>query len=154
MHPDDRAPLRAVLARLVGDEVIVEFARRLGACLRAEDPVARLGGDEFVVLVEDLEGAVTAEAIAAKLLVAMHDDVATSDGPIRMTTSVGVAVSHGGIDPIALVALADQTLYAATSAGRNTYRAQRGGIGWRRRTAGCAERGELQHRGARASRPA
>jgi diguanylate cyclase (GGDEF)-like protein/PAS domain S-box-containing protein len=106
----------------VGDEVIIEFARRLSACVRGEDLVARLGGDEFIVLVEDVDGLAAAEAIAAKLVVAMHDDVVTGSGNVRITTSVGVVVSNGAVDPIHLVALADQALYTAKSAGRNTYR--------------------------------
>lgn len=106
----------------VGDEVIVEFARRLIENVRGEDLVARLGGDEFVILVEEVESTATAESIAAKLVVAMHDDVLTSAGRLNITTSVGVAYSTGPIDAISLVALADQALYAAKSAGRNTYR--------------------------------
>jgi diguanylate cyclase (GGDEF)-like protein len=110
------------LGHNVGDEVIVEFARRLIENVRGEDLVARLGGDEFVILVEDVDGTAAAEAVAAKLVVAMHDDVPTSAGPRSITTSVGVAYSTGTIDAISLVALADQALYAAKSAGRNTYR--------------------------------
>jgi PleD family two-component response regulator len=46
----------------------------------------------------------------------------TGAGPLSIATSVGVAYSTGTIDAISLVALADQALYAAKSAGRNTYR--------------------------------
>lgn len=106
----------------VGDEVIIEFSRRLSANVRSVDLVARLGGDEFVILVEGIENTAAAEAVAAKLVVAMYDDIVTSTGRISVTTSVGVAVSDGHIDSISLIALADQALYAAKSAGRNTYR--------------------------------
>ncbi len=106
----------------VGDEVIVEFARRLLANVRGEDLVARLGGDEFVILVEDVDSTATVEAIAAKLVVAMHDDVPTGAGRLNITTSVGVAYSIGATDAIGLIALADQALYSAKSAGRNSYR--------------------------------
>ncbi|HVH32523.1 MAG TPA: diguanylate cyclase [Tahibacter sp.] len=106
----------------VGDEVIVEFSRRLVANVRQQDMVARLGGDEFVILVEDVLQHADAEAVAAKLVVAMHDDVLTSAGRIRITTSVGVAVSSGLVDPITLIAVADQALYSAKGSGRDTYR--------------------------------
>ncbi|WP_386069188.1 diguanylate cyclase domain-containing protein [Tahibacter sp. UC22_41] len=106
----------------VGDEVIIEFARRLVANVRQQDMVARLGGDEFVILVEDVLQHADAEAVAAKLVVAMHDDVLTSAGRIRITTSVGVAVSSGLVDPITLIAVADQALYSAKGSGRDTYR--------------------------------
>lgn len=106
----------------VGDEVIVEFARRLVRHVRGEDLVARLGGDEFAILVEEVESAAAAEVIAAKLVAAMHAEVPTSAGQLSVTTSVGAAYGAGTIDAIGLTALADQALYAAKSAGRNSYR--------------------------------
>ncbi|MCQ4164326.1 diguanylate cyclase domain-containing protein [Tahibacter harae] len=106
----------------VGDEVIIEFARRLQASLRSEDLIARLGGDEFAILVEDAPSAAAAEMIAAKLVVAMHADLHTSAGEISITTSIGIAYGQPGLDAIGLIAQADQALYAAKRAGRNGYR--------------------------------
>ena len=106
----------------VGDEVIIEFARRLQASLRGEDLIARLGGDEFAILVEDAPSAAAAEMIAAKLVVAMHADLHTSAGKISITTSIGIAYGQPGLDAIGLIAQADQALYAAKRAGRNGYR--------------------------------
>lgn len=106
----------------VGDEVIVEFARRLEGNVRATDLVARLGGDEFVVLLDDGTSADAALALATKLVAAMQQPLVTSAGELRFTTSIGVAHSHGGLDAIGLVALADKALYAAKVSGRNAYR--------------------------------
>ncbi|TDR47728.1 PAS domain S-box-containing protein/diguanylate cyclase (GGDEF)-like protein [Tahibacter aquaticus] len=106
----------------VGDEVIVEFARRLNASVRGEDLVARLGGDEFVILIDAAANPAAAEAIAAKLVATMRDAIVTSAGSVHVTTSIGIAYSTGGLDAIGLVALADQALYAAKTAGRDTYR--------------------------------
>lgn len=106
----------------VGDEVIIEFARRLQTSLRGEDLIARLGGDEFAILVEDAPSPAAAEMIAAKLVVAMHDDLQTSAGRLSITTSIGVAFGLPGLDAMGLIAQADQALYAAKRAGRNGYR--------------------------------
>ena len=60
-----------------GDQLLVEVAESLMACVRAEDTVARLGGDEFVVLLEDLgkvgpAAASLVEATAEKILRAIN----------------------------------------------------------------------------------
>ncbi len=39
----------------VGDQLLVETARRLRECVNEDDTVVRLGGDEFVVLLEGLD---------------------------------------------------------------------------------------------------
>lgn len=104
-----------------GDEVLRVFGQRLSACVRSGDLVARLGGDEFVVLIEDLSAPETAEAIAGKLVQAMRESIAVDATLLRVTTSIGIAYSAHPAVAKTLVAAADAALYAAKSAGRNTW---------------------------------
>jgi diguanylate cyclase (GGDEF)-like protein/PAS domain S-box-containing protein len=104
-----------------GDEVLRVFGQRLGACVRSGDLVARLGGDEFVVLIEDLSAPETAEAIAAKLIEAMSEGIAVEGTVLHVTASIGIAYSAHPAVTKALMAAADAALYAAKSAGRNTW---------------------------------
>jgi len=107
----------------IGDEVLKEFARRLGASVRASDTPARLAGDEFVVVLEDAGGPEGAAAIGAKMVEAMRLPFATSAGAIGVTASIGIALADGTLeaapDQGQLLGRADAALYAAKRAGRD-----------------------------------
>ncbi len=112
----------------VGDELLVEVARRLSETLRETDSAARLGGDEFVVLIEGLNeeqdaAATAAETIAEKLRAAICQPF-TLKGEVRhITPSIGVTLfGSQGERTDALLKQADLALYQAKGAGRNTIR--------------------------------
>ena len=104
-----------------GDATIVEFSRRVRACLRENDLVARLGGDEFAVLMDNptLEGAQT---VAGKILVAMQEPMILGDAAVQVATSIGLTFSASPGHAETLLQLADEALYAAKDAGRATFR--------------------------------
>ncbi|CAN7437372.1 diguanylate cyclase domain-containing protein [Rhizobacter sp. LjRoot28] len=105
-----------------GDTVLKEFADRLRACVRVTDTVARLAGDEFVVLLEGLNVGVEAEGVARKIISSMTTPVMVGAMPLNVTTSIGVVVSAAGQDDAAsLMFRADEALYRAKRAGRNTF---------------------------------
>lgn len=102
-----------------GDAVLVELARRIGA-KRTTDLAARFGGEEFCLLLPDTDrpgAAVVAEALRAAVVATPIETVA---GTVRVTVSVGVAVSTPEtIDADMLLGAADQALYAAKRGGRD-----------------------------------
>ncbi|MFI5493052.1 diguanylate cyclase [Actinoplanes sp. NPDC051859] len=117
-----------------GDTVLGEFARRVRVALREVDVAFRQGGEEFVVLLPETDaygGIVVAERLGAALrdhpvLIDSHRAGAGSSvagDRVRVTVSIGVAVfpEHGATVERVLAA-ADDALYAAKSAGRDTYR--------------------------------
>lgn len=80
----------------VGDAVLVAVARRAVVALREGDTVARFGGDEFVVLLEEVDSAASALAVAQRLAAALREPV-TSDGvTVSVGVSIGVAVARAG----------------------------------------------------------
>jgi diguanylate cyclase (GGDEF)-like protein len=105
----------------VGDAVLAGFARRLRKALRGTDFVARLAGDEFVAVLEGLHEAAEAELVAGKVVQAARRPLATPAGPLRITTSVGVAYLPPEVacSAEALLALADQALYRTKRQGRD-----------------------------------
>lgn len=101
-----------------GDDLLVEFARRLTSSVRAGDTVARLGGDEFVVLCDDVlpgEEQVVAERIRSVLAVP-HRFTETASAPIE--AAIGITRAHRGVTPAALLDRADQAMYAAKAGMR------------------------------------
>lgn len=109
-----------------GDEVLHEFAQRLLACVRETDTVARLAGDEFVIVLEGLSAAEEALAVARKIVDAMAREFTVCGVARRVTTSIGIAVRNTDEeDAQLLLRRADDALYQAKSAGRNTFEMMR-----------------------------
>ncbi|WP_110885341.1 EAL domain-containing protein [Deinococcus yavapaiensis] len=79
------------LGHRVGDELLVEFTRRLSSAVPAGSIVARLGGDEFAVLVEHLSDLREAELIAGRLEDALDAPLLVSGRELRVTVSIGIA---------------------------------------------------------------
>ena len=110
-----------------GDAVLVEFAQRVRAVVREVDLVFRQGGEEFVVLLPetDIPGSLTA---ARRIGESMRDTpfaVTRFDGEpalIPVTVSVGVAVfPRHALTGQELLDSADQAMYVAKTAGRDTF---------------------------------
>lgn len=108
-----------------GDRLLQSVARTIAKSLRSEDVLARVGGEELAVLLRGTgmkDALVVAErirgAVAATSILVEGDEV-------RATVSIGLASSgelSGNCTHDALIALADQRLYDAKSAGRNRVR--------------------------------
>lgn len=109
------------LGHEVGDQLLVQVAERLRGAVRAFETVARLGGDEFVVVLENLDEARSAEAVAKRILATMEDPFSLGGARRRVSTSVGVAVSRPNESVEALMERADGAMYRAKRAGRSTY---------------------------------
>lgn len=97
-----------------GDELLQHLAVRLSSVLSDADCLYRIGGDEFAAILHVNE-VCEAGAAAERLLQA-------AAGQGGRSVSVGVAVAAAGETATAVVRRADQALYRAKRAGRNTYR--------------------------------
>ncbi|MEP6503104.1 MAG: EAL domain-containing protein, partial [Betaproteobacteria bacterium] len=118
---DGFKPVNDALGHAVGDQVLKEVAARLRKSVRAGDVVARIGGDEFVMLME-CETALVDPVIAARRIVeALGAAIPTTNRPIQISCSVGIAAypEHGPKER--LVAHADAAMVEAKRAGGNTW---------------------------------
>jgi two-component system cell cycle response regulator len=104
-----------------GDDVLVEFARRVTGSVRDIDTFARYGGEEFVLILPEtnLDGGL---AVAEKLRMAIHGTAFRGRGDVgmRLTVSIGVACfPEHATSPDELLRAADEALYEAKLQGRD-----------------------------------
>jgi diguanylate cyclase (GGDEF)-like protein/PAS domain S-box-containing protein len=103
----------------VGDQLLIEVARRLEACLRPGDTVARLGGDEFAVLLEDVREPSEATRVATKVEVMLSKPFVVGGREIFPSASIGIALSESPTDrPADLLRDADTAMYRAKALGK------------------------------------
>jgi two-component system cell cycle response regulator len=104
----------------IGDAVLRETARRLRGSIRASDVIGRYGGEEFVVAAPDCN-LHDAMALAERFRTAICGlPIQAIDGEVLVTMSLGVAATSDMDEADRLLEVADEALYRAKSAGRNT----------------------------------
>ena len=102
-----------------GDALLRGVSAVMRERVRPGDRVYRLGGEEFCVLLQRTsmeEAAEVAERVRSAIAGGAFS-IGRPD-PLRATASFGVA-STGDLDGPALIARADEALYAAKQSGRN-----------------------------------
>ena len=106
----------------VGDELLVEVARRLKGEIRQTDTLARLGGDEFSIVLNQVANNDAVVEVTQNLLKVMNSPIELCDQSFYVTLSVGVAIyPEDGTTPVELLKNADAAMYQAKDEGRNTY---------------------------------
>lgn len=107
----------------VGDQLLVEIARRMKFALRETDTVARLGGDEFAAIFVDLPMGLPYEIYLLRLLKATNEPIYINNLELKVSASLGVTFYPQQEDITAeqLLRQADQAMYQAKLAGKGRY---------------------------------
>ncbi|OHX51517.1 diguanylate cyclase [Planococcus salinarum] len=105
-----------------GDLVLKDVAARLQGIVNDYNDafVARWGGDEFIICFSGTVGQEEMKERADRLLTSLH----LWNGDYQLSTSIGIAAfpAETDADLTTLLKKADQALYGAKTAGKNTYK--------------------------------
>ena len=127
------------LGHAAGDELLIEVAQRLRACVRHSDQVldtaletpgvrsqrsleavGRLGGDEFVALLPEVVDESDAQRVSERILEAMRAPIWVGGQECFVTASVGIAMHPAdGLTVVDLLRNADVAMYSVKNTGRN-----------------------------------
>ncbi len=117
---DDFKTVNDTLGHDAGDELLVEVAERLRACLRPGDLAARLGGDEFAVLVEHPATPDLPEQLAERIIASLRYPIRVQDKDLAVRSSIGIAV-HDHESSGELIRNADIAMYRAKHTTKGRY---------------------------------
>jgi len=112
----------------VGDQLLIEVAKRVQSTVRAGDTVARLSGDEFVVIIENLDASATVayqqvSEVAQKLLAELNKPYYLSFFEFVTSASIGITLFNDNqLTFEDHLRHADTAMYLSKDSGGNTYR--------------------------------
>ena len=119
---DDFSDVNDSHGHLVGDQLLIQIARRFQSVTRATDTLGRFGGDEFLYLAEGLGSASEAEDVALRLLDALNEPFSFNEMHFGQHASVGIALWDATSDnPNDLIQNADVGLYEAKHGGKGRF---------------------------------
>ena len=116
------------LGHEAGDQLLLQFARRLGQAVKVlgggyerydRHLVSRLGGDEFVVILDEIENPADARAATDSLMDALAPPHDLLGHTLTTLASIGVVLSEPAyVNASDMLRDADTALYRAKSSGR------------------------------------
>lgn len=119
---DNFKSINDTLGHGVGDQLLMQVAKRIKSMLRGEDTVTRFGGDEFILLLHETDETGAAH-VAIKLIEQAAHAYQIEQHELVVTHSIGIAIyPNDGNDLDTLLKHADAAMYRVKRAGRNDFR--------------------------------
>lgn len=110
------------LGHAIGDQLLMQVASRLLACVRAGDTVARLGGDEFTILLDEVTDTTEAVNFAQQIQAELKRPVKVNGNTVFTGASIGIVMANrnytNGSD---LLRDADIAMYRAKEGRQSGY---------------------------------
>lgn len=124
---DDFKRVNDTMGHEAGDEVLLQFARRIDIAVSAmggdDALLARFGGDEFVILIQDGDVRASATRLAEALVTELGQPLVVEGRQVFLGTSIGITLfPEDASTASALMKNGDIAMYQAKVAGKNCYR--------------------------------
>lgn len=128
---DDFKKVNDSLGHAAGDQLLMEFSRRVQTRLEEFEPeftgagytLARLGGDEFTLVLTDLSDPTISEWVANAILGTCGRPFALAGQDVFVTCSIGITLyPDDAADPYDLMRNADLAMYRAKEDGPGSFR--------------------------------
>jgi len=111
------------MGHAAGDRLLVEATGRLKACMAPGDSLCRLGGDEFAIIINNIESASDAAAMATACQRRLRKPIALDHHEIHLSASIGISLFPDDADTFeGLISSADSAMYVAIEQGGNAFR--------------------------------
>jgi diguanylate cyclase len=109
------------LGHAIGDELLVEVAKRIQGCVGKQGTVSRQGGDEFLVLVPQTNSDKVTK-MASHILDLFRTSIVIKEHELFVTPSIGISVfPTDGRDAETLLKNADTAMYRVKEQGKNNF---------------------------------
>jgi len=110
------------LGHQIGDELLIQVAKRLQHVMRQSDMVSRIGGDEFTIILSAPIPKFQVEIICQNIIKSLSSVFTIDNNLIYINSSIGVAFfNYGKIDIDELIRQSDVAMYKAKSLGRGNF---------------------------------
>ncbi len=111
---DDFKGVNDTHGHLIGDQLLIEIARRFERVSRVSDTLCRFGGDEFLLLIEGLGEDNDADEMARRMLTVFDEPFSFGELSLRQSATIGVVAWDAHSDgPEELLRFADVALHEA-----------------------------------------
>ena len=119
---DNFKSVNDTLGHAIGDDLLIEVARRLKDRVRESDTVARLGGDEFAIVLMDAKGPEEMVRVASQLVESLSVPYKMGGYDVAGGASVGITFFPAdAMTPEELLKNADVAMYRAKERGCNNF---------------------------------
>ena len=110
------------LGHEIGDQLLIQVAKRLRLRTRKRDLLARMGGDEFALLLTDLSEPQAAVRVAQNIVKILEAPFEIDGREMFISASIGVSIFPDDADgPSTLLANVDRAMYQAKAMGMNSF---------------------------------